>query len=158
MSIKTLKTSSRRITELLADFEKNSPSLLIPILQRIQNHYGYIPPSAIDVISRHTRVKKACIHGVITFYAQFYTSPRGKHTIKICRGTACHVKNSSNIIHGIQEFLKVKDGQTTKDMKFTLETVACLGTCFLAPVMMVDSDYYGQLTEKRAIEILKSYR
>ena len=131
---------------------------LIGLLQEVQERFGYLPQAALREISRLTRIPLSRIYGVVSFYAQFYTSPRGRHTIRACRGTACHVKGSGRIIDAIAQSLGIDDGQTTPDMLFYLETVACLGTCFLAPVMMIDNQYFGTLTPQRVQSILKSYQ
>ena len=130
---------------------------LIPLLQQLQDAYGYLPPPVLTWVSSHTGIPTSRMYGVITFYAQFYTEPHGKHTIRCCQGTACHVKGSRRIAEAIGHALDVEESGTTKDMLFTFETVACLGTCFLAPVMMVDGDYYGQLTPDRIAQILEKY-
>jgi NADH-quinone oxidoreductase subunit E len=130
---------------------------LIPLLQKIQDAYGYLPYPVLSWVSDQTAIPMSRMYGVITFYAQFYTEPHGRHTIRCCQGTACHVKGGKRIAEKISELLHVEEGGTTPDMRFTFETVACLGTCFLAPVMMVDEDYYGQLTPERIERILKDY-
>ena len=108
-------------------------------------------------VSKLTGIPASRIYGVATFYEQFYLEPRGRHTIKCCRGTACHVKGGSQIINAIKNELEIDQGQTTDDMKFTFETVACLGTCFLAPVVMVDNDYYGSVSADKIKSILGQY-
>ena len=130
---------------------------LIPILQKIQGVYGYLPASVLMAASSRTGIAASRIYGVATFYEQFHLEPRGRHTIKCCRGTACHVKGGRDIIHAICEMLGVDEGGTTEDMRFTVETVACLGTCFLAPVLMVNNDYYGHLTPNKVRDLLENY-
>ena len=130
---------------------------LIPLLQGLQKAYGYLPREALLEASRRTGIPASRMYGVATFYEQFHLAPRGRHTIKCCRGTACHVKAGAEIIDTLQRTLGFTDGGTTRDLCFTLETVACLGTCFLAPVMMVDGDYYGSLTPGKIESILKRY-
>jgi len=130
---------------------------LIPVLQEVQRHYGYLPQDVLLEISEHTKIPVSRIFGVATFYEQFYLEPHGRHTIKCCRGTACHVKRGREIINTISRLLNVEPDQTTEDMRFTFETVACLGTCFLAPVMMVNNDYYGNLKPSQIEGILKKY-
>ena len=98
------------------------------------------------------------IYGVVSFYAQFYTEPRGRHTILCCRGTACHVKGAARIMDTLEHELGIGEGETTPDMEFYLESVACLGTCFLAPAMMIDNQYFGRLTPQRVKSVLNSYR
>ena len=105
----------------------------------------------------YTSIPASRIYGVATFYEQFYLAPRGRHIVKCCRGTACHVKRATRIIEALKIELNVNDGETTEDLKFTFETVACLGTCFLAPVIMVDTDYYGNVTPNKIKSILDQY-
>jgi NADH-quinone oxidoreductase subunit E len=133
-------------------------SYLIPLLQQIQQAYGYLPVPVLNFVSRKSGIPTARMYGVITFYSQFYTEPHGRHTIKCCEGTACHVKGITRVAETIERELGVREGESTKDMRFTFEKVACLGTCFLAPVMMIDNDYYGQLTSDVIPEILKKYQ
>jgi len=130
---------------------------LIPILQEIQAAYGFLPEEALKMVSRGVKVPLSRIYGVITFYAQFYLTPRGKHLIKACQGTACHVRGASQVLDNLSRELKVNPGGTTEDLKFSLETVACVGTCFLAPVIMINEDYYGKLTPKKAMDAVKKY-
>ena len=151
------KPDLKKIAEVINKFEPRNPSLVIPILQQIQETFGYIPPESLALISRHTRVARSRIYGILTFYAQFTTIPRGKYLVRPCRGTACHVRGSKKVISKIKGILKIEDGQTTPDYQFSLETVACLGTCFLAPAMMVNNEYYGNLTERQVEEILENY-
>jgi NADH-quinone oxidoreductase E subunit len=152
------KPSAKQIQEAIKDFKPKDEGLLIPILQAVQEKFGYLPPESLKIISRHTRVSASKIYGVMTFYAQFTTIPRGKYVIKVCRGTACHVRGSAKVIEYIKSKLDVADGGTTPDNKFTLETVACLGACFLAPAMMVNQDYYGNMAENKVAEVLENYK
>ncbi len=146
------------ISSLLDALEVSPRANLIGVLQEVQERLGYLPPSALDQISRRMRIPLARIYGVVSFYAQFYTEPRGRHTIRACRGTACHVKGAARVLETLKRALSVEEGQTTEDLSFYLETVACLGTCFLAPAMMIDNQYFGKLTPQRVESILKSYR
>ncbi len=123
----------------------------------MQEEFGYLPASALAGISRRMKTPLARIYGVVSFYAQFYTVPRGRHTVRCCRGTACHVKGSERVLDSVERVLGIGEGQTTPDMQFYLETVACLGTCFLAPAMMIDTQYYGKLTPQRVAGILRSF-
>jgi NADH-quinone oxidoreductase subunit E len=132
--------------------------VLIPVLQETQAAFGYLPEEALQEISRHFLIPLSRIYGVITFYAQFYLSPRGQHLIKSCQGTACHVRGAKGVLDSLCRNLHAEPGETTQDRLFSLETVACVGTCFLAPVVMIDEDYYGKLTPKRIEEILKKYK
>jgi len=145
------------LDKILASMPNAGFGELIPILQKIQVAYGYLPPSVMMAMSSRTGIAASRIYGVATFYEQFHLEPHGRHTIKCCRGTACHVKGGRNIIRAISRILGVEEGETTEDMRFTFETVACLGTCFLAPVMMVNNDYYGHLAPNKVRDILERY-
>ncbi len=131
---------------------------LIPLLQRAQDIYNYLPRSIMARIAQHLRLPWSKVYGVATFYAQFYFEPRGKHVVRVCRGTACHVRGGKRVLEAVKRELRIDDGETTEDMLFSLETVACLGACALAPVMVVGSTYYGRLTPERAGYVLQSYR
>jgi NADH-quinone oxidoreductase subunit E len=131
---------------------------LIPLLQGTQDLYGFIPREAFEKLSDRTGIPLSDMFGVATFYAQFRLSPVGKHIIKVCHGTACHVQNAKEITEALEESLGVKDGQTTEDRLFTLESVACLGCCSLAPVMMISEQAYGKLTGNEAVRIIKNIR
>lgn len=130
---------------------------LIPLLQQIQQEVGYIPPDIIDSIARATHLFPAEVQGVITFYEQFHTVPRGRNVVRVCRGTACHVRGGGTILKIVKQDLGVEEGESTLDMQFTLDTVPCLGTCFLAPVMMVNKDYFGKLAPPKVRSILQQY-
>jgi NADH:ubiquinone oxidoreductase subunit E len=130
---------------------------LIPVLQEVQGAFGYLPQEALVRVSQGLKIPLSRIYGVVTFYAQFYLTPRGRHVIKSCQGTACHVRGSKGSLEALTRELKIEPGGTTDDLKYSLETVACLGTCFLAPVIMIDDNYYGKLTPKRAVDAVKKY-
>jgi len=137
---------------------KNKKGNLIPLLQGAQDIFGYIPRMAFDKLAVETGIPLSEMYGVATFYAQFRLNPVGKHIVKVCHGTACHVQNAKAITTALQEALKVDDGGTTEDGLFTLESVACLGCCSLAPVMMVADETYGKLTGAQAVKILRNIR
>jgi NADH-quinone oxidoreductase subunit E len=143
--------------EKILEMHSGQKGALIPILQEIQAAYGYLPEEALKTVSREIKIPLSRIYGVITFYAQFYLTPRGKHLIKACQGTACHVRGASQVLDNLSRELKVNPGGTTEDLSFSLETVACVGTCFLAPVIMINEDYYGKLTPKKAMDAVKKY-
>jgi len=145
-----------RVDEIIDRYEGERGSL-IPILQDIQDVFGYLPKEALERVSRRLKIPMSRVFGVVTFYSQFYLQPRGRHTIKLCMGTACHVRGAPRVLQRIKEVLGIDEGETTPDLKFTLEIVRCLGTCFLAPVMMIDNNYYGKLTPQRVERILKEY-
>ncbi len=128
---------------------------LITILQNAQDIYGYLPLEVLRAIACRTGVKPAAVYGVATFYTQFRLKPVGKHVILLCQGTACHVNGSESILLALSEELKIKEGETTADGIFTLESVACLGCCSLAPVMMIDGEAYGKLTPDKARQVVK---
>ena len=141
------------VSAYVHDYESN----LIAILQQTQDEYGYLPKSVMKEITKLTDVPLTRIFGVVTFYSQFTLTPRGKHAIKICNGTACHVRGVDEVKEKVKEHLNVVEGETTADFQFTLETVACIGTCFLAPVMMVDDRYFGKLTTDTVADIVNEY-
>ena len=136
---------------------KGREDALITMLQEIQAVYGYLPEQVLTRLSQETKIPMSRVYAVVTFYAQFYLTPRGKNTVRVCRGTACHVRGSSSILRTLVETLGIDSGETTKDFQFSLETVACLGTCFLAPVLMINRSYYGKLDSQKARTIVKSY-
>lgn len=137
---------------------KGKKGNLIPLLQGAQELYGYIPREVFERISAETGLPLSDLFGVATFYAQFRLKPVGKHIIKVCHGTACHVQNANEITDSIEEALGVRDGETTEDRFYTLESVACLGCCSLAPVMMISEQTYGKLTGNEAVKIIKNIR
>ncbi|MCS7216582.1 MAG: NADH-quinone oxidoreductase subunit NuoE [Candidatus Bipolaricaulota bacterium] len=133
-------------------------SSVIPLLQLVQEQEGYIPPEAVRAIARYAGVPEAQVYGVATFYAQFRFQPRGRHVIRLCQGTACHVQGADALLEHLKERLGVEEGGTTADGLFTLEVVRCLGCCSLAPVMMVDEATYGRLTRRTVDQVLAQYR
>lgn len=135
-----------------------SPGELIPLLQSAQEHFGYIPRRAINYISTVTSIPESEIYGVITFYSQFRLKPVGKHLIRACAGTACHVSGANAIAEIIEDELGIEVGDTTEDGLFTLNTVACIGCCSLAPVIMIDDNTYGKLTPDSVRKIIRKYK
>jgi NADH-quinone oxidoreductase subunit E len=146
-----------RLDHLIEKY-KGKKGNLIPLLQGTQNIFGYLPRAAFEKIARETGLELSDMYGVATFYAQFRLKPVGKNIIKVCHGTACHVQNANTISDALEEALKIKDGETTEDGLFTLESVACLGCCSLAPVMMIGENTYGKLTGTEAVRIVKNIR
>ena len=140
--------------QVMKDFS-GTEAELIPILQRLQAAYGYLPEDVILRLSQRTGIYASTIMGVATFYAQFKLTPAGEHTIKICFGTACHVNGAETVAQALCDELNVEIGGTTADGKFTLESVACLGCCSLAPVMMIDNKTYGRLTADSARQVIR---
>jgi len=137
---------------------KGKKGNLIPLLQGAQNIYGYIPKKVFEKISEETGLKINDMYGVATFYAQFRLNPVGKHIVRVCHGTACHVQGATAISDELISFLGIKDGETTLDRMFTLESVACLGCCSLAPVMMIGDETYGKLNKKKTVEVVKEIK
>lgn len=135
----------------------NAESNLISILQKTQEISGYLNEDNLNFIAKKLKVKPTVVYGVATFYKQFRLNPVGKNIIKICHGTACHVNNIQEINDAIEDELKIKTGETTDDRKFTLEKVACLGCCSLAPVVMINEKVFGNLTAQSARKIIKKY-
>lgn len=126
---------------------------LIPILQDAQEEFGYLSPQTLSEIAHHLKMPEASVYGVTTFYALFKLKPAGKNIVRVCRGTACHVKGQTRVLNEIQTRLGIQPGQTTPDMEYELETVACIGACALAPVMTIGKEVHGQMTAQKAAEV-----
>jgi NADH-quinone oxidoreductase subunit E len=139
--------------EIISRYSQDSGNL-IPILQEAQERFGYLPEEAMRKFARFLRLPESTVFGVSTFYAQFKLSPTGRRLVKVCRGTACHVRGGARILREVERQLAVKPGETTADMEYTLETIACFGSCALAPVMVVDKTVYGRMTTTRVAQIL----
>lgn len=131
---------------------------LIPLLQKIQEEFGYIPPEAIEPVAESLDLFPSEVQGVITFYSGFSLKPKGKYVLKVCRGTACHVKGSRGILRLMKKELKLEEGETSSDYQFTLETVACLGACFVAPAMMINRNYFGKLAPGKVTSIIAEHQ
>ena len=143
---------------VLLDKYRGTKGSVIPVLQQAQEIFGYLPKDVLIKISKEIDVPISQIYGVVTFYAQFHLEPRGKNIIRSCQGTACHVRGAKAVLVAIREKLGLKEGQvTTPDLKFTLETVACIGACGLAPVFMVNDDTHGRLTPESVGPIMDKY-
>lgn len=150
------KLAMDKLEEILAKFQ-GVKGALIPVLQEAQNAYGYLPKEVIQFIAEKLAIPVSQIYGVVTFYSQFHLNPRGKNIVRVCQGTACHVRGAKAILKALEDNLQIKAGGTTPDLKFTLETVACIGACGLAPVMMVNDDTHGRLTPQIVPELLAKY-
>lgn len=144
--------------EAILEKHRGVRGALIPILQQTQDAYGYLPRPAVALIAKFLKVPESKVYGVATFYAQFHLDPRGRNIVRVCLGTACHVRGGEGILEAVSDELKIKPGETTPDLRFTLERVACLGACGLSPAMMVNDITYGRLTKKKVAEILKKYQ
>jgi len=143
------------LNEILGRFDHDRKNL-IPVLQAIQDTYGYIPPQTIVSVASHTGIYPSEVTGVITFYAQFCTVPKGRNIVRVCRGTACHVRGGRAVLKTAVKVTGIEEGETSEDMRFSLETVACLGACALSPVMVVNKTYYGKLNPTRTEGLLKN--
>ncbi len=142
-------------------FEKFQPkdrSNLIALLQEVQEVHGYLPEKILKEVAEFVGMPLSNVYGVATFYNQFRLTPLGKNVIRVCRGTACHVKNSANILTALENELGICAGGTTRDKLFTLQTVACIGACSIAPVININDDYYGRITVKEIPKILNKYK
>ena len=128
---------------------------LIPLLQKIQRRYGYLPRPVLEWLSDRAGIPTSRIFGVVTFYAQFSLEPQGRRKILCCRGTACHVRGGDKVIRTVMDTLGVEEGGSTEDLEFAFETVACLGTCAIAPVMVVEQTYHGKTTPRSAEALLR---
>ncbi len=146
------------LMESLLEKHKGAKGSLIPLLQGAQDIYGYLPREALLKIHEATGLELSELYGVATFYAQFRLMPVGKYIVKMCHGTACHVQNVSDVTERILDTLNIADGETTEDGIFTVETVACLGCCSLAPVMMINDETHGKLTPGEAVKIIREIR
>lgn len=131
---------------------------LIPVLQEAQHAYGFLPKDVLGRIAETLKVPVSQVYGVVTFYSQFHLNPRGRNIIRVCQGTACHVRGAKGVLKALEDELHIIPGQTTADERFTLETVACLGACGLAPVMMINEDTHGRLTPETVCKFLERYQ
>lgn len=147
----------RRLKKVIKEY-RDSSGPLIQILHRAQNIFGYLPKEVLRFIVKETGFSSSRVYGVVTFYESFRLCPVGKYTIKLCLGTACHVRGASAIVDEIQRLLGIKRGETTKDRKFTLQTVNCLGSCALGPVVVINGNYHGHLTRRKVERVLKEYQ
>ncbi len=145
-----------KIDSILSRYERQE-SELIPILQNIQKEFGYISPESTAKISRYLRISENQIFGVSSFYAQFRFKPPGRHSIRVCLGTACHVRGGSNLLDTLERELDICCGDTTPDERYDLDRVACLGCCALSPVVQIDDDVYSQVTVNKSMELLEDY-
>ncbi|WP_245574381.1 5-formyltetrahydrofolate cyclo-ligase [Desulfovirgula thermocuniculi] len=149
--------SKRKALEGVFAQYRGTKGALIPLLQEAQEIYGYLPKEVMEMIAAELRIPLSKVFGVATFYAQFHLKPRGRNIVRICQGTACHVRGASRVFEAVSAKLGVGRNETTPDLRYTLETVACLGACGLAPVMMVNDDTHGRLTPERAASVLEQY-
>lgn len=150
----TMVRQFKRAGEILKEYAYD-PARLVPILQKVQEEYRYLPEDVMNYVATILEIPPARVYGVATFYAHFTLKPKGKYVIRLCDGTACHVKASIPILEAMRNHLKLSEEKpTTDDMLFTVETVSCLGACGLAPVMLINEDTYGQVTPRQAIKLI----
>lgn len=142
-----------QLDDILSQYRGDSGDL-IPILQEAQQRFGYLPREVMQGIAKFLRLPESTVYGVSTFYAQFKLTPTGKRIVKVCRGTACHVRGGARILREVERRLGVKPGETTDDLEYTLETIACFGSCALAPVIVTAENVYGRMTTAKVGQIL----
>ena len=142
-----------QLSEILSHYSGRRDEL-IPILQEAQERFRYLPEDVMRGIAKYLRLSESTVFGVATFYAQFKFSPSGRRVVRVCRGTACHVRGGARILREVEKRLGIKPGQSTDDLEYSLETIACFGSCALAPVMVIDQNVYGRMTTTKAGQIL----
>jgi NADH-quinone oxidoreductase subunit E len=147
-----IETKSK-LTQIFSRFEGTKDEL-IPVLEAAQEEFGYLPKDAMLEISKFLKVPESNVFGVATFYALFRLTPSGKNVIRVCRGTACHVRGGARILQEVETRLGIKAGETTEDMEYSLETISCFGSCALAPVMVINKNVYGRMSVARVSEVL----
>jgi NADH-quinone oxidoreductase subunit E len=157
MTTATTESLEKQLAPIVERFRGKKGST-IALLSAIQDTFGYLPEEAVDSVSRSLSIPSAELFGVASFYSLFRFQPEGKYVVRLCRGTACHVQGSSLIGEQLKRHMDIEEGGTTKDGMFSLNFVACLGCCSLAPVMMVNGEVHGRLNPEKAVDILESYR
>lgn len=155
-NVKLSEEDSRKIETILRDYLGKRGSLM-PVLQKINSVYNYLPADLLRYISQKLNIPLNLIYNVATFYKAFSLKKRGKHTIKVCLGTACHVRGSQGVLDEFERILGIKAGENTDDLMFTLETVNCVGACALGPVVMVDNEYFGNMSTQKAKNVIDKY-
>lgn len=146
------KASLKRVDNIIDGYQRQRWGL-IPLLHEIQQVVGYIPPETIPRIARGLDLFPSQVQGVVSFYTQFYTAPRGKNIVRACRGTACHVRGGKTILKLVKQELGIEEGETTPDLEYTLETVACIGVCALAPNIVINRDTHGHMNPKKVARL-----
>lgn len=145
-------------TQSIVDKYKDQKGALIPLLQNVQTKFGYVPKESVDLIAQELSIYPIKIYEILTFYAQFYLEPRGKNIVRVCQGTACHVMGGKDILDYLSNSLGLHDGETTEDSLFTLERVACLGCCGMAPVVQVNEKFYGLCSIQKIEEVINKIK
>lgn len=156
--VKAEETLDLAPLQQIIDEYKGQRGVLIQVLQRAQEAYGYLPPEVLKGIANGLGIPLSQVYGVVTFYAQFYLTRRGKHVIRSCDGTACHVRGAAKVIDAVQKELGIAPGETTPDYQFTFEVVYCLGSCGLSPVAVVDDQVVGRLVPEKMVQIIRNLR
>ncbi|MCL4423931.1 MAG: NADH-quinone oxidoreductase subunit NuoE [Firmicutes bacterium] len=151
------EAKSRGIEDILTGYQ-GRPGALIPVLQETQEVFGYLSRENMEKIAGALHIPFSKVYGVATFYAQFHLKPRGRNIIRVCLGTACHVRGGEKILDAVSKELNIKPGETTKDLQFTLERVACLGACGLAPTLMVNNETHGRMKPENVPALIQNYR
>jgi NADH:ubiquinone oxidoreductase subunit E len=151
---RTVEADLAQISEIVAEYSQQKWAL-IPLVQKIQNKFGYIPPQSLPIIAKALGLFPSQVQGVISFYAQLYTEPRGRQVVRVCRGTACHVRGGKTILKLVKQHLGIEEGQTSPDLAYTLETVACIGVCALAPNIVVGNRVHGHMNPKKVEQLFK---
>jgi NADH:ubiquinone oxidoreductase subunit E len=154
-SIANAEVNLDKLKETIAEYSQQRWPL-IPLVQRIQNEFGYIPSQSIPILARALRLFPSQVQGVISFYEQLYTRPRGKKIVRVCRGTACHVRGGKTILKLVKQNLGIEEGETTPDMEYTLETVACIGVCALAPNVVIGDRVFGHMNPQKIEHLMKN--
>ena len=144
----------KRVNEIVDEYIQQKWAV-IPLVQKLQNEFGYIPPQSISIIAEKLGLFPSQVQGVISFYEQLYTEPRGKKVVRVCRGTACHVRGGKTILKLAKQHLGIEEGETTDDYEYTLETVACIGVCALAPNLVIGEQVYGHMNPKKVEQAFK---
>ncbi|MBD3413124.1 MAG: NADH-quinone oxidoreductase subunit NuoE [Candidatus Aminicenantes bacterium] len=145
------------ITEIIGKYEPDQSSL-IAVLQDVQEHFGYLPKDALTDVSKELDVPLSRVLSLATFYSAFSLQPKGKHPVHVCMGTACHVRGAQPVLEAFERELGIKDGETSEDLEFSLDTVRCVGCCGLAPVVMVGEDVHGKISQSKVSRVTKKYK
>ena len=157
MEIELQKDFDVKLNQILSRFQGKRDDL-IPVLQEIQEEFRYLPEAAMQKVAKFLNIPVTEVYGVASFYALFRLAPSGKKTCRVCRGTACHVRGGAHILHQVEKRLGIKAGETTKDMEYTLETVACIGACALAPNISIDKETHGLVNSEKLEEVFGDYK
>ena len=153
-TVKAPKVNRKQVEKIIAGY-RGRRWALIPLAQEIQEKVGYIPPEVIPAIAASLGLFPSQVQGVVSFYSQLYTTPRGRNIVRVCRGTACHVRGGKSILKLVKQYLGIDEGQTTEDMEYTLETVACIGVCALAPNLMINKEAHGSMNPKKVARLFR---